>query len=86
MNQGENTKERICAFYASDYHFEMVSLPYISKEMDNQDEIIILTENNLEETIKKLLSKVNLKENKKKKILNLNWKNEDGNKLKIIKL
>ena len=85
MNKGENTKERICAFYASDYHFEMVSLPYISKEMDNQDEIIILTENNLEETIKKLLSKVNLNENKKKKILNLNWKNENGNKLKIIK-
>ena len=74
MNQGENTKERICAFYASDYHFEMVSLPYISKEMDNQDEIIILTENNLEETIKKLLSKVNLNENKKKKILNLKGK------------
>ena len=38
------TKEKICAFYASDYHFEMISLPYISKSMDENKEIIILTE------------------------------------------
>ena len=24
-----NTKEKLCAFFASDYHFEMISLPYI---------------------------------------------------------
>ena len=25
------TKEKTCAFYASDYHFEMISLPFIEK-------------------------------------------------------
>ena len=82
MNNGEETKENICAFYASDYHFEMVSLPYISEKLENKDEIIILTENDLEETIKTVLSKINLKENKKKNILKLNWKNENTEKFK----
>ena len=84
MNQAKETKENTCAFYASDYHFEMVSLPYISKKLENQNEIIILTENNLEETIKTIVSKINLKENKKEKILNLNWKNEDEEKIQKI--
>ena len=81
----KNTKEKICAFYASDYHFEMVSLPYINKKIENNDEIIILTENNLEHTIKKLLERTNLKGDKKKKILNINWNNNDLEKFKIIK-
>lgn len=81
----ENTKEKICAFYASDYHFEMISLPYIDKSMEKDDEIIILTENDLEETIKALLERTNLKEDKKKKILKLNWKNDDLEKLEKIK-
>ena len=59
------TKEKICAFYASDYHFEMISLPYISKSMDENKEIIILTENDLEDTVKTLISRMNLKDAKK---------------------
>lgn len=80
-----NTKERICAFYASDYHFEMISLPYINERIEEKDEIIILTENNLEETMKTLLEKTNMREEKKEKILKLNWENNDLNKLKEIK-
>ena len=40
----------------------------------------ILTENNLEDTVKTLTLKINLKEDKKQKILNLDWKNDDENK------
>lgn len=76
------TKEKNCAFYASDYHFEMISLPYISRSMDQNKEIIILTENDLDDTVKTLISKINLNEEKKKKILKLNWKNEDLIKFK----
>ena len=85
MNKDKKTKEKICAFYASDYHFEMISLPYIDKQMENKDEIIILTENNLEETMKTLLNKTNLKDDKKKKILKLNWKNNDSEKFETIR-
>ena len=78
------TKEKICAFYASDYHFEMISLPYISKSIDEHKEIIILTENDLEDTVHTLISRMNLKELKRNKILALNWKSDDLTKFKEI--
>lgn len=84
MNKNEKTKEKICTFYASDYHFEMISLPYIDKNLKENKEIVILTENNLEDTIKILIEKMNLNEEKKKKIFKINWKNDDLNKFKKI--
>ena len=78
------TKEKSCAFYASDYHFEMISLPYISKSMDENKEIIILTENDLKDTVNTLISKMNLDEIKKEKILSLDWNNNDLKKFKEI--
>ena len=78
------TKEKTCAFYASDYHFEMISLPYISKSMDENKEIIILTENNLKDTVDTLISKMNLKKEKQEKILSLDWNNNDLKKFKEI--
>ena len=84
MNKNQKTKEKICTFYASDYHFEMISLPYIDKNIEENKEVIVLTENDLDETMKILISKMNLREEKKSKILNLNWKNDDFNKFKAI--
>ena len=84
MNKDKNSNEKLCAFYASDYHFEMVSLPYIDKKMEKKNEIVILTENNLEGTMKKFLSKINLKDDKKENILGLNWKNQDVEKFQKI--
>lgn len=84
MNKNQKTKDKICSFYTSDYHFEMISLPYISKRIEENKEVIILTENNLENTIKKLVNNINLNEYKKEKILNLNWKNDDLKKFKLI--
>ena len=34
MNKKEKTKENLCAFYANDNHFEMISLPYIAKNIE----------------------------------------------------
>ena len=48
MNKNQSTKEKSCVFYVSDYHFEMISLPYISKKLEEEKKVIILTENNLE--------------------------------------
>lgn len=84
MNKNQKTKEKTCAFYASDYHFEMISLPYINKKLDESKEIIVLTENNLKETIKTLVSKINLNEDKKEAILKIDWENNDLNKFKKI--
>lgn len=84
MNKNQRTKEKICAFYASDYHFELISLPYINKNIEENKEVVVLTENNLEETMKTLISKMNLKEEKKNRILNINWKNDDLDKFRKI--
>ena len=65
MNKNQKTKEKICAFYASDYHFEMISLPYINKSIKNNKEVIVISENNLENTINKLLLQVNLEDDEK---------------------
>ena len=85
MNTSQKTNEKICAFYASDYHFEMITLPYINKNIDENNKIIIFTENNLENTINTLLSKKNFKKEKKEKIFNIDWKNNDLDKFKKIK-
>lgn len=85
MNKNKDTKEKICAFYASDYHFEMISLPYINKKIEENNEVVILTENNLEETMKNLLKNINLKEEKKEEIWKIDWKNNDSEKLEAIK-
>lgn len=85
MDENQITKEKSCVFYVSDYHFEMISLPYISKKLEENKKVLILTEDNLEDTIETLIEKVNLKEDKKNKILKINWKNDDENKLKEIK-
>ena len=82
MNKNQITKEKTCAFYASDYHFEMITLPYIEKKLEENKKIIVLTENNLEDTMKTLISKVNLKQEKKNNIFKISWKNDDLNKLK----
>ena len=71
MSKNLKTKEKTCSIYASDYHFEMIILPYIEKNIEENKEIIIFTENNLEETINTLVSKTNLKDDKKKKILRI---------------
>lgn len=81
----KETKEKTCAFYASDYHFEMISLPFIERNLAENKEIIVLTENNLEDTIKIIIEKVNLQEKNKSNILKINWNNDDLEKFKQIK-
>ena len=75
--------KKICLLCASDYHLEMILLPYIKERMDSSN-IIIFTENNLEESIKVLLTKVNLDENDKEKIKSLNWKKTNDFKFEEI--
>ena len=83
MKNSNNTK--VCAFYANDYHFEMISLPYIEKKVLQGKNVVIFTENDLSETMNVLLSNLNLNENKKRKILEIDWKNGESKKMQDIK-
>ncbi len=85
MMKENKSKEKICLFFASDYHFEMITLPYINEKLKENKNIVIVTENNLEETMQKVISRVNLDENEKEKILKIDWKSDDFSKFKEIK-
>lgn len=85
INQENKNQKRICSFFASDYHFEMISLPFIEKELEDEKKIIVFTENNLDNTIEKVLKNINLKEEKKNKIKKLDWKSETNLKLQELK-
>ena len=70
----ENKKtQKICCIYVSDFHLEMILVPYIKQKMKENENIIIQTERNLNKTIEILISRLNLKEEEKLKIINIGW-------------
>ncbi len=85
MIRENERREKMCLFFASDYHFEMISMPYISENLKNNKKVVIVTENNLDDSVQKFLSNVNLDEEQKSKIMNINWNNNDVDKFKEIK-
>lgn len=73
MDKLNNSTEKLCSFYISDWHLVTMILPYINKELNEKANIVTVLENNIEENIKTLISKLNLKN--EKKILAIDWKN-----------
>ena len=67
----DERKQKTCCFYVSEFHLEMILVPYINEKIE--EKITILTEKNLKETLTILISKMNLKEENKQKILELGW-------------
>lgn len=85
MLKESKNEEKLCLFFASDYHFEMISLPYINENLKKDNNVIIMTENDLNGTVDKVLSRVNLSKEEKDKIVKIDWKNDDVSKFKEIK-
>jgi len=69
----ESNTARKCCLYASDFHLEMILLPYIKERIDKSN-FIIFTQNDLSNTVKILLDRVNIDKTQKEEILKLNWK------------
>ena len=70
--ENKNT-EKICNFYVSDFHLEMILLPYLNQKLKEEEPVTIISEKNLNQSIKELISKVNLDNKIKNNILNLEW-------------
>ena len=85
MTKENKRKEKLCLFFASDYHFEMISLPYINESLKENKNVIIMTENNLDSSVDKVLSNVNLAKEEKDRITKIDWKNDDLSKFKEVK-
>lgn len=81
----KNKENKLCTFFVSDYHFEMISLPYINRNIDSKKGIVIFTENDLNNSVDTLISKMNLKEESKNKLLNINWDKNDLKKFEDLK-
>lgn len=75
MTTNEKITKKVCCFYASDFHLEMTLLPYINKKMEENKKVIVVTQNNLEESVKILISKINLKN--KEKLIKIDWNNKN---------
>ena len=67
--------EKSCCFYVSEFHLEMILVPYINRKLE--ENITILTQKKLRETAEILISKINLKQENKEKILKLKWDGEE---------
>ena len=78
MDKLENGTEKICSFYVSDWHLVTMLLPYINEKLNEKANIITILENNIEENIKTILTRVNLKN--EDKISNIDWKKSNGKK------
>lgn len=81
MVVSERKTKRICSFYVSDFHLEMIIVPYINNKLNNGEKINIITQKNMKETVEILISKMNINRENKEKILNLNWDNKKTEKI-----
>ena len=81
----EHKVKKYCCFYASDFHLEMILLPYIKKNLKKY-KFIIMTETNLVDSINLLLDRINLKAEEKMEILKLNWQSKDCIEEKFLNL
>jgi hypothetical protein len=79
MTVNKETTEKKCCFYASDFHLEMTIVPYINKKIEENKNIVIITQNDLEQTVNILISKMNIKN--KNAILELDWNNSSINQV-----
>lgn len=76
----ECESKKYCVFYASDFHLEMILLPYIKKNI-HKDKFMIFTEENLSESMKILLNRTNLNQDEKKSMLDLDWDKKENKKI-----
>ena len=83
MGNLKNNTKKLCSFYVSDWHLVTMLLPYINKELQEKANIITILENDIEENIKTILSKLRLKN--EDEILKIDWKKTNGKRYSDIK-
>ena len=77
----EQKINKYCCLYVSNFHLEMILLPFIKNKLKNS-KVLIFTQNNLLETLNILLTKINLSNENKKNILKIeSWSNKKIDKI-----
>lgn len=75
MGNTNDKIKKICNFYANDWHFAVMLLPYVNENITKGVKITTIFEESMENNVELLLEKLNLKN--KSKILEINWKQKD---------
>ena len=71
--------EKVYSSYVSEYHLEMILVPFINSKIEEKENVVIETEYDMNETLNTLLSKLNLTEENKEKIIRLGWTKKEKN-------
>ena len=71
IDKGKQIK-RACGFYADNWHFTMMTLPYLHTII--QEKVITILQSDITKNIEEILLKMNLNKDLKNKILEINWK------------
>lgn len=79
----ECNTESTCLICASEYHMELILLPFLKSKMDTK-KIVIFTEKDIKKTIYILLDKINIKNEEKDRFKTIDWSRNDEKKLKIL--
>ncbi len=65
--------QKLCCFYASDWHLTVMLLPYISKKINEDSSIYMKCENDIKQKLEILLNKLSVKN--EKGIMSMSWNN-----------
>lgn len=74
---GEKQMIKACNFYVSQWHLFAALLPYVRDELKKNNQIIFISQDNLEKGLKQLVSKLNLKFENKNGINDVIWLDEN---------
>jgi len=72
METKENVK-KLCSFCVSDIHFGTMILPYISKKIEQRNNIYTIFEKDMYNNIEKVISNLNLNKETKEEIKKVEW-------------
>ncbi len=73
----ENKIIKACNFYVSEWHLFAALLPYLKEELEKKNEIIIISQDNLEKGIKELVKRINIKFEEGSNLNNITWLNKE---------
>ena len=69
--------QKMCGFYVSNIHLITMLLPFIKEQFKKEVKIETFFEENMNDSVNKMLLNLITNENNKENILNINWKNTD---------
>lgn len=73
----ENKIVKACNFYVSEWHLFAALLPYLKEELEKKNEIVIISQDNLEKGIKELVERINIRFEDNRGLKEITWLNKE---------